>query len=102
VLLNLGKPDVDLSAFDTMLENLDLFETELKSRGSKFFGGEKPAMVDYMIWPWFERFELFAILGGDKLQIPKTRFSRLVIFQNSIYRDSGFNIVWLARWSGPE
>jgi glutathione S-transferase len=75
----LSKPDVDLSAFDTMLENLDLFETELKSRGSKFFGGEKPAMVDYMIWPWFERFELFGILGGDKLQIPKTRFSRLVI-----------------------
>jgi glutathione S-transferase len=80
VLLNLGKPDEDLSdAFDTMLENLDLFETELKSRGSKLFGGEKPAMVDYMIWPWFERLEVFGILGGDKFEIPKTRFSRLVI-----------------------
>ncbi|CAF1285206.1 unnamed protein product [Adineta steineri] len=21
-----------------------------------FFGGSKPAMIDYMIWPWFERF----------------------------------------------
>jgi Glutathione S-transferase, C-terminal domain len=93
-MLNLGKPDpeVNLSdAFDTMLENLDLFEKELKSRGSKFFGGrEKPAMVDYMIWPWFERLEVFGILGGDKFQIPKTRFSRLVIIQNSKYRDRGF------------
>lgn len=81
VLLNLHKPDVDLSPspFDAMLDNLDLFEKELKSRGSKFFGGDQPAMLDYMIWPWFERLELFGLLGGDKLQIPKARFSRLVI-----------------------
>jgi pyrimidodiazepine synthase len=23
---------------------------------SKFFGGSNPAMVDYMLWPWIERF----------------------------------------------
>ena len=22
-----------------------------------FFGGEKPALVDYMIWPWIEKFD---------------------------------------------
>lgn len=79
VLLNLNKPECDLAPFETMLDNLDIFEKELKSRGSKFFGGEQPAMVDYMIWPWFERLELFGLLGGEKLQIPKARFTRLVI-----------------------
>lgn len=27
---------------------------ELKKRGSKFFGGSVPGMLDFMIWPWFD------------------------------------------------
>lgn len=34
---------------------LDIFEEELKKRGTKFYGGSKPGMLDYMIWPWCER-----------------------------------------------
>lgn len=34
---------------------LDVFEDELKKRGTKFFGGPNPGMLDYMIWPWCER-----------------------------------------------
>lgn len=29
----------------------------------KFFGGSKPAMVDYMLWPWFERLPLLSEAG---------------------------------------
>ena len=29
----------------------------------KFFGGSKPAMVDYMIWPWFERLPILSDIG---------------------------------------
>jgi len=78
VLLKFDNPEVDLTPFATMLNSLDLFEKELKARGTKFFGGARPGMLDYMIWPWFERFELFAIFGGEKLQIPKERFAKLV------------------------
>lgn len=78
-LPNLGNPDYDLKPFNAMLDNLDLFEKDLKARGSKFFGGDQPGMLDYMIWPWFERLEVFTLMGGDKLQLPKTRFSKLVI-----------------------
>lgn len=28
-----------------------------------FFGGSKPAMVDYMLWPWFERMPLLIDAG---------------------------------------
>lgn len=34
---------------------LDVFEQELKNRGTKFYGGSKPGMLDYMVWPWCER-----------------------------------------------
>ena len=40
---------------------LEPFEAELKD--SDFFGGKKPGMVDYMLWPWFDvYFNFFLIL----------------------------------------
>ena len=34
-------------------KNLAVYEEALQG---KFFGGSKPGMVDYMLWPWCERF----------------------------------------------
>lgn len=39
---------------------LEFFEKDLANRGSLFFGGDSPKMVDYMIWPWIERIEALA------------------------------------------
>ena len=43
------------------MENLNLFERELKTRGADgFFSCEdRPGWLDYMVWPWFERFDAF-------------------------------------------
>lgn len=35
-------------------------------------------MVDYLIWPWFERFPVIPILYGDIAKIPEDRFPTLV------------------------
>ncbi len=43
-------------AIDQLLTTLDVFENEPKTRGSKFLGGSEPNMVDFMIWPWCQRF----------------------------------------------
>ncbi|KAG5893175.1 hypothetical protein JTB14_000435 [Gonioctena quinquepunctata] len=53
-------------------------EDELEIRGTKFFGGKEPGMVDYMMWPWGERAECVSIRLGQKLsfmdnQIPLLR-----------------------------
>ncbi|XP_030749984.1 glutathione transferase omega-1-like isoform X2 [Sitophilus oryzae] len=40
-----------------LLAPLQPFEEELSKKGGKFFGGDKPNMVDYMFWPWAERSE---------------------------------------------
>ncbi|CAF3755969.1 unnamed protein product [Rotaria sp. Silwood1] len=41
-------------------EGLSIYENALKDT---FFGGSKPAMVDYMLWPWFERLPLLNDVG---------------------------------------
>ncbi|XP_030831901.1 glutathione S-transferase omega-1 isoform X2 [Strongylocentrotus purpuratus] len=43
-------------------KELYVLEEELKKRGSAFFFGEKPGLVDFIMWPWFER---WAVLGED-------------------------------------
>ena len=57
------------------------FETELKNRGTAFFGGnENPGMLDYMIWPWFERAEIVPLMDERLgLLLPKYDFPYLVI-----------------------
>lgn len=49
------KTDGAPGAIKELITALDVFEEELKKRGTKFYGGPTPGMLDYMIWPWCER-----------------------------------------------
>ncbi|XP_077114643.1 glutathione S-transferase omega-1-like [Ranitomeya variabilis] len=40
------------------LEKLKIFEETLVKRNSPYIGGGSLTMIDYMIWPWFERFQM--------------------------------------------
>jgi hypothetical protein len=65
------------------------FEDELKSRGTTFFGGqEHPKMLDYMIWPWFERAEILPLIDQRLELLPKSDFPLLV--NNSVLLQSYF------------
>lgn len=60
-------------------EGLDIFEAELKKRGTAFFGGNKePGMLDYMIWPWCERLALLKYIEGIEYEVDPVRYSGLV------------------------
>lgn len=37
-------------------------------------------MIDYMIWPWFERLDLLAVLYGSEAKIPTEKIPNLVRF----------------------
>ncbi|CAF1499617.1 unnamed protein product [Adineta steineri] len=43
-------------------KNLKTYEQALTDT---FFGGSKPAMIDYMFWPWFERFQFLGEAGFE-------------------------------------
>ncbi|XP_075698505.1 glutathione S-transferase omega-1-like [Rhinoderma darwinii] len=42
-------------------EKFQKFEEALSKRNTPYFGGESVSMIDYMIWPWFERFTIIGV-----------------------------------------
>jgi hypothetical protein len=40
--------------------------------------GDVPGMLDYMIWPWFERMEAYKIVAPEKFVVPTERYKKLV------------------------
>jgi len=52
------------AAFNAGMEELD---GELQRRGTAFFHGDAPGMLDFVIWPWMERFPASRKLGATGL-----------------------------------
>ena len=45
------------------MQNLERFEAELSIRETAFFGGDDlPGWLDYMIWPWMERINIYPLV----------------------------------------
>nr|AOF43161.1 glutathione S-transferase [Apolygus lucorum] len=80
-------PAMDASQLTPAFDEMDSFEKELNKRGTKFFGGSSPGMVDYMIWPWCERLPMLKIMGGEDFQIPKDRFPKMMEWNRAMIED---------------
>ncbi|XP_052007644.1 glutathione S-transferase omega-1 [Xyrauchen texanus] len=49
----------DVSALETELKDkLSKLNETLVNKKTKFYGGNSITMIDYMMWPWFERMEM--------------------------------------------
>ncbi|XP_070168040.1 pyrimidodiazepine synthase [Polyergus mexicanus] len=81
-------PTLEHDIFNQALNGLELFDQELVKRGTPFFGGDKPGMLDFMIWPWCERADVIRIIRGEQFIIPRERFLRLLEWRNAMKEDS--------------
>lgn len=63
-----------------LMAALDATEAEYRRRQCPFFGGNTPKMVDYMMWPTFERLASLPILKGDTYALDAQRFPGMVNF----------------------
>lgn len=80
--------EVEKTNFDELVASLIPIETELSERGSTFFGGNKPNMVDYMIWPWFERLDAINPYSHGTFVIPfDEKFPKLAIWKSLMIVD---------------
>ncbi|XP_076142177.1 glutathione S-transferase omega-1-like [Alosa pseudoharengus] len=52
----------DVSSLEAELkERLSKLNEVLVNKKTKFFGGDSVSMIDYMMWPWFERMEMMEL-----------------------------------------
>ncbi|XP_017134993.1 pyrimidodiazepine synthase isoform X1 [Drosophila miranda] len=86
------KRELDLT---DLITDLDIYENELKQRGSKFFGGSKPGMLDYMIWPWCERFAALKLDDGTQAELDPQRFLTLLQWRDLMLQDKAVKIFYL-------
>lgn len=65
--------------WDEIQALLDVFEDELERRGTSYFGGDRQAnILDYAIWPWFQRIEITKELFGADCEFSGNRYPELV------------------------
>jgi len=74
-------------AFAQFAKALEIYENELRERGTRYFSGDKPGMLDYMIWPWIERSAMLKYLTPEKYDLDKTRFKQLLAWCDSMISD---------------
>ncbi|KAM8859668.1 glutathione S-transferase omega-1-like [Spinachia spinachia] len=56
------KKGEDVSGLEAeLIEKFSKLDEDLVNRKTKFFGGDSVTMIDYMMWPWFERLECFEL-----------------------------------------
>ncbi|GBP19006.1 Pyrimidodiazepine synthase [Eumeta japonica] len=65
-------------------KGLELLQTELQDRGTKFLHGDEPGLVDYTIWPFLERFEALPLLGKTDFAIDRTKYALLVTYMDAM------------------
>jgi glutathione S-transferase len=70
-----------------VVDGLQLYEDEIRKGGTKYFGGAKPGMLDYMIWPWCERSYIITLMS-DKYELDNERFAKLIQWRDLMSKDS--------------
>ncbi|RLU15484.1 hypothetical protein DMN91_012478 [Ooceraea biroi] len=94
IMYKLGYQELDTisEVFNEFLTSLEVYERELEQRRTPFFGGNKPGMLDLMIWPWCERADVIRILSGEHFVLPRERFRRLLEWRAAMKDDSAVRV----------
>ncbi|XP_059056613.1 pyrimidodiazepine synthase-like [Achroia grisella] len=82
---------------DQIIQTLDIFEKELALRGTNYFGGNRPGMLDYMIWPWIERLYLLRCVHEKKFDEKRTLFPNFCVLNDLLHQGSSFTTTMLRR-----
>ncbi|XP_071497752.1 glutathione S-transferase omega-1-like [Diadema antillarum] len=61
-----------------LIKQVEELEAELKTRGTPYFSGSAPGLVDYSIWPFIYRATAGSALGGDGFPKSVTLFNQYV------------------------
>lgn len=95
IFFNMGNGEVQAKSCEDMKVGMDIFEAEHMKRGTKYFGGNTPGMLDYMIWPWAERLELVQMIMGEDSALSPQRFPRMIQWKKDMLIDDAVIATYL-------
>ncbi|KAG0730218.1 Pyrimidodiazepine synthase [Chionoecetes opilio] len=87
MFFNLENEDIVGKSYENVKEGIDVFEKELSMRNTKFFSGESPGMLDYMMWPWAERLELAQMIMQKGTILPLHRHPNMILWVKNMLAD---------------
>ncbi|XP_069970736.1 pyrimidodiazepine synthase isoform X2 [Penaeus vannamei] len=90
-----GDQEALAKAVEDIQAGLSLFETELDKRTTMFYGGEKPGMLDYMIWPWVERLPMAEMMAGGLKVFQQETFPKLSSWMEAMIQDKVVQATYL-------
>ncbi|KAG7163320.1 pyrimidodiazepine synthase-like [Homarus americanus] len=91
-----GDQQVLKQASEDIKAGVDLFEAELSKRNTKFYAGDKPGMLDYMIWPWAERLPVAQELIGDADLLSQDRFPKMLSWMSIMKEDPAVKTTYIS------
>lgn len=53
-------------------------------------------MLDYMIWPWCERCDMLPYLLGNKYELDKERFNKLISWKDAMKQDKAVRAILIS------
>jgi len=75
-----NEEEAKIVAYEDLCEKLKPIEEEYLKRGTTFFAGENPGMLDWLMWPWFERLPVFT-----HMNLPVPHFPGLNAYQQAMW-----------------
>ncbi|KAJ8713565.1 hypothetical protein PYW07_013935 [Mythimna separata] len=66
------------------IRGIDLVQSELEQRGTKFLDGELPGYADYMIWPWFERLH---VNKSEVAKLDEKKYKTVLTYIDNLGKD---------------
>uniref|UniRef100_A0A1B6KGV6 Glutathione transferase n=1 Tax=Graphocephala atropunctata TaxID=36148 RepID=A0A1B6KGV6_9HEMI len=88
-------PTSAIADSELMVRELLEFDKELASRGTKYFAGQEPGMLDYMIWPWFERLAALELIYGEQFCLSQDKLKSLTTWTNAMKEDKAVKEYYL-------
>ncbi|GFN75175.1 glutathione s-transferase omega [Plakobranchus ocellatus] len=82
-----GKPEDVPGMIAELEKHLKFYEDKLAARGDgPFFGGPKPAMIDLLVWPWFERLPMLALLKHKPdFSLDPAKYPKLTAYSKAMW-----------------
>lgn len=85
-----GEKEAVGKAVGQMQKALDFYENKLAALKTDFFGGKTVGMVDYTIFPWFERFPIYMVLPVKLDIMPKDKYPLLTKWFERLQTTPGY------------